>query len=92
MVSLTLTIFGKEVPIRNENVWYHFYIAADLQATRTVTLLAAPTTAAPAAAPLATTLRNEITLRGSVDSVTEFFGYAINKWVHDMRRYLFWLR
>ena len=34
--------------------------------------------AAPAP-PLATTLRNEITLRGSVDIVTEFFGYAINK-------------
>lgn len=42
----------------------------------TVTAGAGTTTAA---APLATTLRNEITLRGSVDIVTEFFGYAINK-------------
>lgn len=43
----------------------------------TVTAGAGAATAAPA--PLTTTLRNEITLRGSVDIVTEFFGYAINK-------------
>ena len=27
-----------------------------------------------------TTVKNEITLKGSVEIVTEFFGYAINKY------------
>lgn len=35
--------------------------------------------AAQAATKQATATRSEITLRGSVEIVTEFFGYAINK-------------
>jgi hypothetical protein len=44
-----------------------------------MTVTTAATAAATAAAPSSAVARNEITLKGSVEIVTEFFGYAINK-------------
>jgi hypothetical protein len=32
----------------------------------------------------ATATRNEITIKGSVEIVTEFFGYAINRWTSGL--------